>query len=139
MFSIVIFHEGVGSRCHRCLLRLYAWHPTQELVNYCCEEEFTKSSLRGISAMKAAFASIFGRKKPLKEVLRENKRTITRAIRDIEREKTNLEKQEKKLVGEIKKNAKAGQMGAVKVSAWTERVSHRTESTRLIVSCFVLV
>lgn len=58
---------------------------------------------------------IFGKKKPLKEILRENKRTITRAVRDIDREKTNLEKQEKKLIGEIKKNAKAGQMGAVKV------------------------
>lgn len=67
--------------------------------------------------MKAAFASIFGKKKPLKEVLRENKRTITRAVRDIDREKTNLEKQEKKLIGEIKKNAKAGQMGAVKVGS----------------------
>lgn len=64
--------------------------------------------------MKAAFSSIFGKKKPLKEVLRENKRTITRAVRDIDREKVNLEKQEKKLIGEIKKNAKAGQMGAVK-------------------------
>ncbi|CAN0103986.1 unnamed protein product [Laminaria digitata] len=67
--------------------------------------------------MKAAFSSIFGKKKPLKEILRENKRTITRAVRDIDREKTNLEKQEKKLIGEIKKNAKAGQMGAVKVLA----------------------
>lgn len=65
--------------------------------------------------MRSAIASLFGRKKPLKEVLRENKRTINRAVRDIEREKTNLEKQEKKLIGEIKKNAKAGQMGAVKV------------------------
>ncbi|CAM9116914.1 unnamed protein product [Ectocarpus sp. 8 AP-2014] len=61
--------------------------------------------------------SVFGKKKPLKEILRENKRTITRAVRDIDREKANLEKQEKKLVGEIKKNAKAGQMGAVKVLA----------------------
>ncbi|CAM9576476.1 unnamed protein product [Discosporangium mesarthrocarpum] len=38
---------------------------------------------------------------------------ITRAVRDIDREKTNLERQEKKLIGEIKKNAKANQMGAV--------------------------
>lgn len=67
--------------------------------------------------MKAAFSNIFGKKKPLKEILRENKRTITRAVRDIDREKTNLEKQEKKLIGEIKKSAKAGQMGAVKASA----------------------
>lgn len=66
--------------------------------------------------MKAAISNLFGKKKPLKEVLRENKRTITRAVRDIDREKTNLEKQEKKLIGEIKKSAKAGQMGAVKAS-----------------------
>lgn len=66
--------------------------------------------------------SVFGKKKPLKEILRENKRTITRAVRDIDREKANLEKQEKKLVGEIKKNAKAGQMGAVKVR--TGRTRH---------------
>jgi hypothetical protein len=51
--------------------------------------------------------------------LRENKRTINRAIREIDREKTNLERQEKKLIGEIKKNAKANQMGAVKVRCLT--------------------
>lgn len=82
----------------------------------------SSARLRAIGAqtldiMKAAFTNIFGKKKPLKEVLRENKRTITRAVRDIDREKTNLEKQEKKLIGEIKKSAKAGQMGAVKVSS----------------------
>lgn len=78
---------------------------------------FLESRPEAVAAgvMKAAFSSIFGKKKPLKEILRENKRTITRAVRDIDREKTNLEKQEKKLIGEIKKNAKAGQMGAVKV------------------------
>lgn len=69
--------------------------------------------------MKAALSNLFGKKKPLKEVLRENKRTITRAVRDIDREKTNLEKQEKKLIGEIKKSAKAGQMGAVKARCLT--------------------
>lgn len=74
--------------------------------------------------------AVFGKKKPLKEVLRENKRTITRAVRDIDREKSNLEKQEKKLVGEIKKNAKAGQMGAVKVrTGGTRQTSYSLVST----------
>ncbi|CAM9599486.1 unnamed protein product [Phaeothamnion confervicola] len=42
---------------------------------------------------------------------------INRAVREIDREKTNLEKQEKKLIAEIKKNAKAGQMSSVKILA----------------------
>ncbi len=49
--------------------------------------------------------------------MRENKRVINRAIRELDREKSNLEKQEKKLIADIKKNAKANQMGAVKVLA----------------------
>ncbi len=49
--------------------------------------------------------------------MRENKRVINRAIRELDREKNNLEKQEKKLIADIKKNAKANQMGAVKVLA----------------------
>ncbi len=49
--------------------------------------------------------------------MRENKRVINRAIRELDREKSNLERQEKKLIADIKKNAKANQMGAVKVLA----------------------
>lgn len=59
----------------------------------------------------------FGKKKPLKEVLRENKRMITRAVRELDREKVALEREEKRLTMEIKKNAKAGQMKAVKIMA----------------------
>jgi hypothetical protein len=33
-------------------------------------------------------------KKPLKEVMRENKRMINRAIRELDRERTNLERSE---------------------------------------------
>jgi charged multivesicular body protein 2A len=62
--------------------------------------------------------SFFQKKKPLKEVMRENKRTINRAVRELDREKVNLEKQEKKIIAEIKKAAKANQMGAVKVSRY---------------------
>lgn len=61
--------------------------------------------------------NVFGSEVPLKEVLRENKRTIKRAIRELDREKLHLEREEKRLVIEIKKNAKAGQMKTVKIMA----------------------
>lgn len=56
-------------------------------------------------------------KKPLKEIMRENKRMITRAIRELDRERMNLERNEKKLIMDIKKYAKENQMGAVKTMA----------------------
>mmetsp|Transcript_12717 Transcript_12717/g.16707 ORF Transcript_12717/g.16707 Transcript_12717/m.16707 type:complete len:245 (-) Transcript_12717:238-972(-) len=59
----------------------------------------------------------FGKKKPLKEVLKENKRMINKAVREIDREKRSLEANEKKLVAEIKKMAKQNQMNAVKILA----------------------
>lgn len=61
--------------------------------------------------------NILGKEKPLKEVLRENKRMINRAVRELDREKTGLEREEKRLTMEIKKAAKEGQMGAVKIMA----------------------
>eukprot|EP01018_Ginkgo_biloba_P020249 Gb_31864 [translate_table: standard] len=60
---------------------------------------------------------LFGKKKTPAELLRENKRMLDRSIRDIERERQGLQTQEKKLIVEIKKTAKQGQMGAVKVMA----------------------
>ena len=73
----------------------------------------------------------FGKKKTLKEIMRENKRTINRAIRELDREKMNLEKQEKKIIAELKKNAAANQMGAVKVLA-KDLVRTRTYVTKFI-------
>jgi charged multivesicular body protein 2A len=61
--------------------------------------------------------NMFGKEKPLKEVLRENKRMITRAIRELDREKKSLENEEKRLIMEIKKAAKEQQMTAVKIMA----------------------
>ena len=55
----------------------------------------------------------WGRKVPLKEVLRKNKREINKAVRELDRERANLEKQEQKLVADIKKYAKDGQMVGV--------------------------
>jgi charged multivesicular body protein 2A len=54
--------------------------------------------------------SVFSPEKPLKEIIRENQRMIKKAIREMEKEITNLKTQEKKLVIDIKKSAKVGQM-----------------------------
>lgn len=44
------------------------------------------------------------------ELLRENKRMLDKSNREIERERLGLQNQEKKLIVEIKKNAKQAQM-----------------------------
>ncbi|KAL9224228.1 hypothetical protein vseg_000288 [Gypsophila vaccaria] len=60
---------------------------------------------------------LFGNRKTPAELLRENKRMLDKSIREIERERQGLQTQEKKLITEIKKSAKQGQMGAVRVMA----------------------
>lgn len=72
-----------------------------------------------------------GKEKPLKEVLRENKRMITRAIRELDRERAALEREEKKLTIDIKKMAKEQQMGAVKIMA-KDLVRTRSHITKFI-------
>lgn len=44
-------------------------------------------------------------------------RSLDKAIRELDRERTALQAQEKKLIGEIKSSAKQNQMGAVRVMA----------------------
>jgi charged multivesicular body protein 2A len=68
--------------------------------------------------------NVFGRDKPLKEVLRENKRMINRAVRELDREKMQLEREEKRLTMEIKKAAKEQQMSSVKIMAKVRIKSH---------------
>ncbi|KAI4376507.1 hypothetical protein MLD38_014260 [Melastoma candidum] len=60
---------------------------------------------------------LFGKRKTPAELLRENKRMLDKSIREIGRERQSLQVQEKKLISEIKKSAKQGQMGAVRVMA----------------------
>ena len=62
---------------------------------------------------------LFKKQKTPQELLRENKRMLDRSIREIDRERSAMMSQEKKLIAEIKRVAKANQMGAVKVRAWT--------------------
>lgn len=61
--------------------------------------------------------ALFGKKKTPAEILRENKRMLDKAMRELDRERVGLQNQEKKLIAEIKKMAKEGQLDAVKVMA----------------------
>eukprot|EP00842_Homolaphlyctis_polyrhiza_P005428 jgi/Hompol1/5887/HPOL_002601-RA len=60
---------------------------------------------------------LFGSRKTPAEMLKQHQRALTKAQRDLDRERTKLEQQEKKLIADIKKTAKAGQMNACKVMA----------------------
>lgn len=60
---------------------------------------------------------IFGKKKTPQEMLRKSQRALSKATRDIDRERTSMESQEKKIIMDIKKMAKQGQMDAVRILA----------------------
>ncbi|CAN6622371.1 DOA4-independent degradation protein 4 [Trichomonascus vanleenenianus] len=51
------------------------------------------------------------------ERLRKHQRALEKTQRELDRERVKLEQQERKLIADIKKNAKMGQMGSVKVMA----------------------
>lgn len=54
--------------------------------------------------------AVFGRYKSPAERMREHQRSLQKAIRELDRERTKLESQEKQLIIDIKSNAKKGQM-----------------------------
>jgi len=60
---------------------------------------------------------LFGKQKTPKEMLRDNQRALNKAIRELDRERANMQKQEKKVIQDIKKAAKDNQMGAAKIMA----------------------
>lgn len=53
---------------------------------------------------------LFGKRQTPEEMLRQNQRALTKAMRDLDRERSHLEQQEKKVILDIKKMAKMGQM-----------------------------
>ena len=53
---------------------------------------------------------LFGKKKTPQELLRQNQRALNKAMRELDRERARMEQQEKKVIADIKKMAKAGQM-----------------------------
>ena len=59
---------------------------------------------------------LFGRKKTPEEMLRQNQRALNKAMRDLDRERAKMEQQEKKVIADIKKMAKQGQM--VQLLSW---------------------
>jgi charged multivesicular body protein 2A len=56
------------------------------------------------------FEFLFGRKKTPEEILKQNQRALNKTIRELDRERSKLETQEKKVISDIKKMAKQGQM-----------------------------
>eukprot|EP01035_Chromulina_nebulosa_P038594 gene38594-52139_t len=75
--------------------------------------------------------NLFAPEKPLKEVIRENQRMLKKSIRELEKEIRTLESNEKKLIADIKKSAKANQMSSVKIMA-KDLVRTRNYITRFI-------
>lgn len=53
---------------------------------------------------------LFGRRMTPDEMLRKNQRALNKAMRDLDREHMRMEQQEKKIIMDIKKMAKDGQM-----------------------------
>lgn len=60
---------------------------------------------------------LFGKRMTPDEIMRKNQRALNKAMRDLDREKMKMEQQEKKIIADIKKSAKDGQMDAVKIMA----------------------
>jgi len=60
---------------------------------------------------------LFGHRKTPQEMLRQNQRALNRAMRDMDRERAQLENQEKRIIADIKKMAQKGEMDAVKIMA----------------------
>ncbi|GFT03627.1 charged multivesicular body protein 2a [Nephila pilipes] len=66
---------------------------------------------------RMALEFLFGRRKTPEEMLRQNQRALNKAMRDLDRERSKMEQQEKKIINDIKKMAKENQMDAVKIMA----------------------
>lgn len=49
--------------------------------------------------------------------MRKQQRSLDKMIRELDRDRVKLENESKKLVTEMTKNAKAGQMGAARIQA----------------------
>lgn len=60
---------------------------------------------------------LFGKRVTPEEMMRKNQRALNKAMRELDREKMKMEQQEKKVIADIKKLAKEGQMDAVKIMA----------------------
>ena len=75
---------------------------------------------------------LFGRRMTPDEMLRKNQRALNKAMRELDRERAKMEQQEKKIIADIKKMAKQGQMDAVRIMAKVKILSnHSSQKTKL--------
>lgn len=76
---------------------------------------------RALEPMTDAISQIvewaFGKRMTPAERLRKHQRALEKTQRELDRERVKLENQEKKLVQDIKKSAKNGQMGPLRIQA----------------------
>jgi len=61
--------------------------------------------------------NVFGERKTLKQIIREQQRMVNKSVRSLERERAGLERTEKKLISDIKVLAKKGEMKSCKIMA----------------------
>lgn len=58
-----------------------------------------------------AYAWVFGREKTPKELVRENRRMVEHAVRDVDRERQRMQEQERRVVAELRAMVKSGASG----------------------------
>lgn len=73
------------------------------IVTILCSAGIAKSSTMPLEWL-------FGKRMTPEEMLRKNQRALNKAMRDLDRERARMEQQEKKIITDIKKMAKEGQM-----------------------------
>ena len=62
-------------------------------------------------------SGIFGKKQTPEQKMKEYKRGIDKTVRELERERTKLQGSEKKIIADMRKAAKAGQMDSCRIMA----------------------
>jgi hypothetical protein len=94
--------------------KAYAWHVSCRhsfaFLRTVLHHNIATLALRAIALRQWRLARIRSSHRVHAELLRENKRLIDKSIREIDRERNSLQMQENKLIMEMKKNAKNGQM-----------------------------
>ena len=83
----------------------------------CCAASASLAAWASAACCAPAVDFLFGKQKTPAERLKEYNRSIKKSVRELDRERTALERQEKKLMMDIKKAAKDGQMDSAKIMA----------------------
>jgi charged multivesicular body protein 2A len=65
---------------------------------------------KDINIQLVKMGQVFGSAKPLKEIVRENQRMVKKAVRELDREVSNMQSSVKKLEKDMRAMAKQGQM-----------------------------